>query len=52
MKTAPEASDAQRIAETARQYGATDLGNNFIAKGRSYEEFNSALIREHHGQHV
>ena len=50
MKTAPEASDAQRIAETARQYGATDLGNNFIAKGRSYEEFNSALIRELHGK--
>lgn len=50
VKTAPEASDAQRIAETARQYGATDLGNNFIAKGRSYEEFNSALIRELHGK--
>ncbi|MGE6419586.1 phage major capsid protein [Alteromonas macleodii] len=50
VKTSPEASDAQRIAETARQYGATDLGNNFIAKGRSYEEFNSALIRELHGK--
>lgn len=50
VKTAPETSDAQRIAETARQYGATDLGNSFIAKGRSYEEFNSALIRELHGK--
>ncbi|WP_334029674.1 phage major capsid protein [Alteromonas sp. P256] len=50
VKTAPETSDAQRIAETARQYGATDLGNSFIAKGRSYEEFNTALIRELHGK--
>ena len=50
VKTAPEVSDAQRIAETARQYGATDLGNSFIAKGRSYEEFNTALIRELHGK--
>lgn len=45
-----EISDAQRIAETARQYGATDLGNNFIAKGRSYEDFNNALIKELHGK--
>lgn len=50
VKTSPEASDAQRIAETARQYGATELGNDFIAKGRSYEEFNKALIRELHGK--
>lgn len=50
VKTSPEASDAQRIAETARQYGAGDLGNSFIAKGRSYEEFNTALIRELHGK--
>ena len=45
-----ETSDAQRIAETARQYGATELGNDFIAKGRSYEDFNSALIKELHGK--
>ena len=50
VKTSPETSDAQRIAETARQYGATELGNDFIAKGRSYEEFNKALIRELHGK--
>ncbi|VEL96992.1 HK97 family phage major capsid protein [Alteromonas sp. 76-1] len=45
-----EPSAAQRIAETASQYGAEGLGNEFIAKGRSYEEFNNALIERLHSK--
>ncbi|ANB27222.1 hypothetical protein A6F57_19785 [Alteromonas stellipolaris] len=45
-----EPSAPKRIAETARQYGAEGLGNEFIAAGRSYEEFNNALIERLHSK--
>jgi HK97 family phage major capsid protein len=50
QKEDAEPSAAQRIAETASQYGAEGLGNEFIAKGRSYEEFNNALIERLHSK--
>ncbi|GBL02937.1 phage major capsid protein [Glaciecola sp. KUL10] len=38
-------SDAQRIASTGAQYGADALANEHIRNNKSYEEFNSALLR-------
>jgi len=39
-------NDAQRIAQTGSQYGAETLANECIRDGKSFEEFNSALLRE------
>ncbi len=45
----PSASnDAQRIAETAAQYGATELGMQFIARNASLREFEQALMKTLH----
>jgi HK97 family phage major capsid protein len=41
-------SDAQRIAEAAQQYGATDLGNQHIARGSSYDVFQRELMDSLH----
>ncbi len=43
-----EPSEAQRIAETAEQYGAVDLGNEHIRNGKTYEEFRNALTEKLH----
>lgn len=37
-------SNAQRIASAGAQYGAESLANEFIRDGKSYEEFNNALL--------
>lgn len=39
-------SDASEIAKTAKEYGAAELGNEFIATGRSHEEFRGALLKQ------
>lgn len=39
-------NDAQRIADTAAQYGAQNLATQFIRENKSYEEFNTALLRQ------
>lgn len=45
--TAPASTtDAQRIADAGQQYGAETLANDFIRQGKSYEDFNAALLRE------
>lgn len=41
-------NDAQRIAETAAQYGATELGMQFIARNASLREFEQALMKTLH----
>ncbi|GGA80749.1 hypothetical protein GCM10011369_23380 [Neiella marina] len=42
---APQIGEAQRIAETGKQYGAEALANDHIRQGKSYEDFNAALLR-------
>lgn len=39
---------AQRIAETAEQYGAVELGNKFIREGKTYESFRDELTNDLH----
>lgn len=41
-----EMSDAQKIAKTAKEYGAAELGQTFISEGRSYGDFNDALLKK------
>jgi HK97 family phage major capsid protein len=41
-------TDAQRIAEAAEQYGATELGNQHIRKGSNYDEFQRELMDNLH----
>jgi HK97 family phage major capsid protein len=41
-------TDAQRIADAAKQYGATELGNDHIAKGSSYDDFQRELMGHLH----
>ncbi|GAB2191772.1 hypothetical protein MAH1_33800 [Sessilibacter sp. MAH1] len=37
-------TDAQRIAESARQYDVVDLGTKCISEGKSFDQFRSELI--------
>lgn len=46
VKIVEERSDAADIAKTASEYGAAELGNQFIAQGRSHEEFKGALLKQ------
>jgi len=39
-------SDAAEIAKTAAEYGAAELGNEYIALERSHEEFKGALLKQ------
>lgn len=41
-----ERSEAADIAKTAAEYGAAELGNQYIAQGRSHEEFKGALLKQ------
>lgn len=38
-------NDAADIAKTAAEYGAAELGNRFIAEGRSHDEFRNELLK-------
>jgi HK97 family phage major capsid protein len=39
-------SEASDIAKTAKEYGAAELGNEYISLGRSHEEFKGALLKQ------
>jgi HK97 family phage major capsid protein len=41
-------NEARQIAETAKQYGAVELGNDFIARGASLREFEKELMNTMH----
>lgn len=45
-----ERTDAQLIAQTGEQYGATELASRFISQGKSYDEFRDELLGSLHAK--